>query len=156
LGDVALRFKYNLWGNDGGGTALALLPQVKLPTSTGGIGNDFVEGGMLVPFEVELPHGLSLGFNSGAGVFHNEASDGWHAEFVNSVALGFPISERMTGYVEFWSLTSTEADTAWEGTVGLGLNYLVHRNLKLDAGVNIGVTRAADDLNPFVGLSFRL
>lgn len=156
IGDLALRFKSNLWGNDGGATALALLPQLKFPTSTEGIGNDFVEGGVLVPFEVELPHGLSLGFNSGAGVFRNDADEGWHAEFVNSVALGYPLSRRVTGYVEFWSLTSTEDNAEWEGAVGLGVNYLVHRNLKFDAGVNIGVTRATDDLNSFIGVSWRL
>jgi hypothetical protein len=37
----------------------------------------------------------------------------------------------------------------------MGLTYGVTKNLQLDAGVNIGVTRAAEDLNPFLGLTSR-
>ena len=45
--------------------------------------------------------------------------------------------------------------SSWVGTVDLGLTYALTKNIQLDAGVNIGVTRAADDWNPFVGISFR-
>lgn len=50
---------------------------------------------------------------------------------------------------------NTERAAAWEGTFDFGLTYLVHDNLQLDTGVNVGVTRAAADWNPFVGLSWR-
>ncbi|CAN0484373.1 unnamed protein product, partial [Phaeothamnion confervicola] len=33
-GDVTVRLKHNLWGNDGGITALAVMPFVKLPANT--------------------------------------------------------------------------------------------------------------------------
>ncbi|HEY9247818.1 MAG TPA: transporter, partial [Rariglobus sp.] len=33
-GDITLRLKQNLWGNDGGDTAFALMPFVKLPLNT--------------------------------------------------------------------------------------------------------------------------
>jgi long-subunit fatty acid transport protein len=36
-----------------------------------------------------------------------------------------------------------------------GLTYAVTENLQLDAGVNVGVTSAADRFNPFVGISTR-
>jgi len=32
----------------------------------------------------------------------------------------------------------------------------INDNLQLDAGVNIGVTRSADDIHPFLGMSYRL
>ncbi len=35
FGAVTLRLKRNLWGNDGGGSALALMPFAKLPTALG-------------------------------------------------------------------------------------------------------------------------
>ena len=34
FGDVTLRLKYNVYGNDGGDSALALMPFVKAPTNT--------------------------------------------------------------------------------------------------------------------------
>jgi hypothetical protein len=58
-------------------------------------------------------------------------------------------------YAEFFSQVSTEAGSGWVGTVDLGLTYALASNLHLDAGINFGVTRSADDTNPFVGLSFR-
>ena len=35
------------------------------------------------------------------------------------------------------------------------MTYTVTENLQLDAGVNFGVTSAADRVNPFVGVSTR-
>jgi len=39
--------------------------------------------------------------------------------------------------------------------VDFGLTYALTKNIQLDAGINIGITRAADDWNPFVGVSWR-
>jgi hypothetical protein len=41
------------------------------------------------------------------------------------------------------------------GTVDFGLVYLITPNLQLDLGMNVGITKAAPDLNPFLGLSAR-
>lgn len=41
------------------------------------------------------------------------------------------------------------------GTFDFGVTYKVRPNIQLDAGVNIGLTRSADDVNPFVGLTVR-
>jgi hypothetical protein len=30
------------------------------------------------------------------------------------------------------------------------------QDIQLDGGINVGLTRAAEDVNPFLGLSFRL
>src|SRR5687768_34174 len=60
FGDVIPRLKVNLWGNDGGTTALAVMPYVKLPTSTDHVGNNSVEGGLIVPFGVSLPDDWSM------------------------------------------------------------------------------------------------
>lgn len=57
LGDISLRLKKNLRGNDGGRTALAVMPFVKIPTNQDGLGNDSVEGGVIVPWAVELRGG---------------------------------------------------------------------------------------------------
>lgn len=45
FGEMELRLKQNLWGNDDGPTALALMPFIKLPTASGDLGNGEVEGG---------------------------------------------------------------------------------------------------------------
>jgi hypothetical protein len=50
---------------------------------------------------------------------------------------------------------SAAGDADWIGTFDFGFTCGVTPNLQLDAGLNVGVTRSADDLNPFVGLSVR-
>jgi hypothetical protein len=57
--------------------------------------------------------------------------------------------------VEFSSLVSAESGSDWVGTVDLGLTYALTEDIQLDAGINIGITRSADDLNPFLGVSWR-
>ena len=52
---------------------------------------------------------------------------------------------------------STERPTRTDSavTVDPGLIYAVSKNMTLDTGVNIGATRAADDVNAFVGGAIR-
>jgi hypothetical protein len=49
FGDVTARIKINLWGNDGGSTAFAVMPFIKFPTNQDRLGNNAVEGGMRKP-----------------------------------------------------------------------------------------------------------
>ena len=56
FGDLFLRLKANLWGDDGGVTALGIIPTMKLPTSQDNLGNHGVEEGVSVPLAVNLPH----------------------------------------------------------------------------------------------------
>lgn len=155
FGDITPRLKWNVWGNDGGRTALALMPYVKLPTSQDGLGNNSVEGGLIVPFAVELPYGWGMGLITEFDIIRDEAGGGYHVEFVNSITFAHGIYGNLGGYAEFWSAVSAESDSDWIGTVDLGLTYALTDDIQLDAGVNLGITRSADDINPFLGISWR-
>jgi hypothetical protein len=155
FGDTTLRLKYNFWGNDGGRTAFAATPYVKFPTSQDGIGNRAVEGGLVLPLAVELPRAFYFGATTRFDVVRNEDEPGYHAEFINSVAFGHDLFGNFFGYVEFFSAVSTERDAEWVGTFDTGLIYELTDNVQLNAGVNIGVTRSADDWNAFAGLAWR-
>ncbi len=155
FGDVTMRLKANMWGNDGGPTALALMPYVKLPTNQDDLGNDSVEGGLIVPLAVELPRGWGMGVMTQFDFIRDEAGDGHHAEFVNTITFGHQIVGDLNGYIEFFSAVSEESGSSWVGTVDAGLTYGLTEDIQLDAGINIGVTKSADDWNPFLGVSWR-
>lgn len=155
FGDVTPRLKFNVWGNDGGSTALALMPFAKIPCNQDGLGNPAFEGGLIVPLAVELPLGFSLGLMSEFDWLRNEADTRHHPSFIHSATLGHDLIGKLGGYLEFYSEVSTEPGAAWVGTFDFGLTYGLTDNIRLDAGLNLGVTPSADDLNPFVGLSFR-
>jgi hypothetical protein len=57
--------------------------------------------------------------------------------------------------VEFLNVASAERRARWLAFVDFGFTYGLTDDIQLDAGVNIGVTRSADDLNPFLGISWR-
>jgi len=155
FGDITSRVKVNLWGNDGGRTALALMPFVKFPTNQDDLGNDSLETGVIIPLAVELPAGFGLGLMTEFDVNRDETGQGRHLEFVNSITVSRDLWGDLGGYVEFWSLVSAEEGSDWEGSVDIGFTYGLTEDIQLDAGVNVGVTRSAEDVNPFLGVSFR-
>jgi len=156
LGDVVTRLKINLWGNDEGKTAFAIMPYVKFPTNQEQLGNDAVEGGIILPLAVELPHGWGMGVMTQFDFNRNSLYNGHHVEYVNSITFGHDIIGNLAGYVEFFSSVSAEPGVpGWVGTFDCGLTYALSENIQLDVGANLGVTRAADDLNPFIGISVR-
>ncbi len=156
FGNTTLRLKYNLWGNDAGPTALAIMPFVEFPTSQDHLGSDLVEGGLILPFSADLPWSFYLGltprFVSAQDILGGNRR---HAEFGNSIALSHIIIGDLDGYVEFYSNVSTEHEVGWVGTFDTGLIYWLSDNLQLNAGVNMGVTKWADDWNFFAGFAWR-
>lgn len=154
-GDALVRLKVNFWGDDGGATAFGIMPFVKFPTSQHGLGNFAVEGGIIFPLAIELPRDFDLGAMTEVDYIRNADNSGYHQEFINSVTIGHAIVGKLSGYAEFFSAVSTERDAEWVGSFDFGFTYELTPNVQLDAGLNIGLTRAADDINPFVGISVR-
>lgn len=155
LGDATLRVKWNLLGNDGGPVALGLMPFVKIPTASSALGNGKVEGGLIFPVAVALPSDWTMGFMLQWNQMLNSSGSGYHAELVSSATVSRDILGDLGGYVELFSLASAEQGSEWVATADAGLTYGITPNLQLDAGVNVGLTEAADDLNPFLGISAR-
>jgi hypothetical protein len=155
FGDFTTRLKINLWGDDGGQTAFALLPFVKFPTSTDGLGNNAVEGGVIFPLAVSLPHDFDLSLETAASLMKNDDGGGYHEEFIASASVDHQIIGKLSGFVEFFSNFTTQSHTSWVGTADAGLEYVVTKNIQLDCDCYFGVTHAAPDFNPFAGITVR-
>lgn len=153
FGDVTLRVKQNFWGNDGGASALGLIPFVKLPTSSAGLGNRSVEGGIILPFARELGRGWSLGAMTEADAVRNDADDGYVARWINTATIGRDLTERLGLFAE---LTAETGHGPAVVTFDAGCTYALRPNLQLDLGANFGLSRAASDLVVFTGFSIRL
>jgi hypothetical protein len=155
FGDTIIRAKFNFWGNDGAKTALAFLTFLKLPTSQDELGNHSVEGGFSVPFTVNLPEQFQLGLMTKWSCHADDADAGFHSEFEQSVILSHRLWGELAGYTEFYTRVSTEHGSKWVGITGFGLTYTLSANVQLDTGVNVGVTAAAPNYNPWAGISWR-
>ncbi len=155
FGDALTRVKINLWGNGGGKTAFAIMPFVKWPLPRSDLRNGKIEGGVILPFALELGSGWHLGAMTEFDFLATDAGRHRRA-YVNSVTVGHLVSRRVSAYAEFFTVIGPSSTGGWQGQVDAGWTYAVRENVQLDLGCNFGVTRSAPKLNPFVGLSFRL
>jgi hypothetical protein len=160
ISGLTVRSKINLWGNDTydkpGATALGLLPYVTLPTDRGnGISNDAVEGGFILPFSIKITDKFDLGLNAGIDVVHNDDTTGYHPEYFASSSLTYSWTEQLSTYYEVAARTGTHDPHGDIVIVATGFTYQLGKNFQIDSGVNIGVSAAADPINPFVGFSAR-
>jgi hypothetical protein len=158
IGGLELRAKFNLWGNDAfeniGASALALLPFVAFPTDRhNGISPEFVEAGLIVPLAIKLSEKFGLGLNVGVATVKEGDDSSRHAEYLSSASLAYEWNEKLGTYYEVAARFGTDSGDVV--VLGAGLTYKLTKNLQLDAGVNFGVTSAADRINPFVGLAMR-
>ena len=151
---ITPRFKVNIVGNESGFFALALIPFVSLPLNQHNFGNSSVEGGLGIPYSFDIPS-WDVGFQTTFRFNRNDAERGYHTEFENSISIGHLLIGTMSLSGEFFSSVSTEKVTGWVGTIDTWLTYQVAENLRLDGGIYIGVTPAADDWHPWVGMTWR-
>jgi hypothetical protein len=155
FGDLTIRWKWNLIGNDEGDFAFGVMPYAVLPTAAAGLGISKLEGGLIAPAAIALPADTNLGLMLQYNRVQGEGGESFHNEYVGTVTVGHDIVGDLAGYVEFFGQSTTDPAGAWQSTFDFGLTYALTPDWQLDAGANIGLTESADDLNPFLGLSAR-
>ncbi|MFH1498024.1 MAG: transporter [Verrucomicrobiota bacterium] len=152
-GDLTLRYKLNLANNQADGSpAWGLMPYVKLPTADDALGNGNVEGGLIVPFAMDLSGGWGFGAMTELAVVRNAADTGHRAAWLNTATVARDLTDRVGVFFETTALVG-EGKPAL--TANTGFTVGVTDDLQFDAGVNFGLTRAADDLTVFAGLAWR-
>lgn len=154
FGDTTLRLKMNLLGNDGGKLALALLPSLKMPTNTDGLGNKVWEPALVLPVAYSLPAGFTLFAQTRLDLLR----DGPGPRRVlsgTSIGLSRTLVEKLSGYAEFYSPVSRGRDHPWVGTADFGLIYQITPDFSVDVNTFFGLTRSANDINVALGFARR-
>jgi hypothetical protein len=155
FGDTLLRAKINFWGNDGGDTAFGVIPYVKFPTAREEVGDGRYEGGLILPFAINLPKDFDLGMMVEIDVARNKNNTGYGSDWVYSATLGHPIVKNLAAYVEFVGIAPSRLGFSFRAFADTGLTYKVTENLELDGGVNVALSRSANDALFFVGMTMR-
>ena len=156
FGDVFLRTKMNLFGNDNGPVGFALIPYVKLPSSTPLISNGAVEGGLIAPLALR-PDDFIVTLMTEVDDLKSAAGNNRYANFVNlvSVSHGLPGTEGVNAMVELYSSVGTDPATAPIYTLDFGMNFRLDQHTILDIGVNLGLNSAAPKAQIYTGISAR-
>ncbi len=145
-----------MFGNDGGKFAFGILPYLKIPTNTANLGNKRVEGGVELPLSINVTDDFNVSIQTEFDAVRNEADTRFEAAFTNIAYVGYTfLHKKFTVYGEFYSRVNQGPDSEVDAEVDTGLLYYIGKNSEVDFGCNFGVTRAATDFEPFVGLSVR-
>lgn len=155
-GDLSLRSKINLFGNDGGHLSVALVPLLRLPTSTAGLAGRAVEGGAGVAVSARLPGGFSLTASAEVACVRNSRDAYYVVDSHEAVSISHELGiKEVSGFVEFAGEVSSESPSAVAGQVDAGVLWQISDRLQLDVDCYFGVTRNAPDFVPFAGLAVR-
>jgi hypothetical protein len=155
-GDIEVRLKHNLWGNDSGETAMALMPFVKLPTAHGHLGNGEFEGGLIVPYAFSAPGNWSCAIMGEVDMAYDETENDYTVLGLASATASHGITETTAGFLELVGIFSAETSGDIEGYFNTGLTWAAAENWQIDGGIRVGLTNASTDCTPFLGVSTKL
>ncbi|MES2921675.1 MAG: transporter [Verrucomicrobiota bacterium] len=153
FGDMEIRLKHNLWGNDEGATAMAVMPFVKLPTANGDLGNGEVEGGLIVPLGFEGPAGWGCAVMAELDLEADDDGSDYHLVGVTSATASHDLTEHTAMFLELVSVLSAESGSDWEAYFNTGMTCALTPTCQLDGGIRVGLTSASVDFMPFMGIS---
>ena len=155
VGDVNIRYKQNVLGNEGGSVAWAFMPGVKLPTNSGGLGNKKLEPTLMLPLSVDLSTNWNVSFTPEFDVRSNSANGNFHTEFISPITVDRHLTDKYDGYFEYVVHSGDEQGTNAGTYVGLGGSAKFTQDLQLDIGCTFGVNESTPSYNPFAGISVR-
>ena len=148
-------FKENLWGNEGGPTAFALTQYLDIPAGRPDLSTGAVEGGATGTLLFRFPGKTYLGMETGLEWRKDIFAGRYHVEVPASISLAYSFTKELSAKAEFASQFSAEPGAQWVGVVALAVLYGLSDDVQFDIGINIGVTPAANDWNPYIGLAKR-
>ena len=152
---LGLETKLNLYGNDSfekpGSTSLAILTDVEIPTNNG-VSEDAVEGSVAFPFAIRFSETDDLELMTKYDFLKNENGSGYHVEYFNSGSYSHNWTSKFSTYFEVATRFGNEDPSGGIVDIGVGAAYQPDDNTQFDCGMNIGVSEAADPINPFFGV----
>ncbi len=152
IGDLYIRPKWTFWSDPGLQALAAVMPFVKLPTNSGGVGNGSVEGGVIVPWSMALDRGFRTSAMAEWAILRNDADTGYKSNWFASMALQGDVSPSVGLYAETTLTLTSEGISRTALAAGGGCTVEATRSVQLDFAVYAGLSHAAADWNPVMRL----
>ena len=154
VGDATVRFKQRL-SSIKDDFQLAILPFVRLPTASTGIGNGKIEGGVAVPINYSVPGGWTVTLGPQLDVLADFDGRGRHLGLTGLVNIAKQFGQ-FTLYNEIWTNQNFDpTGTVRQYSYDVALAWLPNPTLQFDVGVNIGLNRNTPDVVGYLGVSTR-
>ena len=158
VGDLFGRAKIELVGVDGGNVAFGLVPYIKIPTASAGVGNGAVEGGLIAPISLNLPANWSLVIDPEVDDLKNAVGQGRHANYSGLLSFSYPFTKTVTLSAELWGdINDDPTGRVRQASADLGAAWIPASspNLQWDGGVNFGLNSQTPAAQLYLGVSRR-
>jgi hypothetical protein len=152
VGAMRVRTKWRFY--DENGVAVAIMPYVKIPTNGGGVGNNSLEGGVIVPWSADLPTGFKFAAMAELDFLRNDNDDGYDTHWYASAAFSRPIMGPLGIYGEATLAKSTGSGSA-KGVMGGGATLAVNDSVWWDYALYKGISTAAPDWHHVLRLNIK-
>lgn len=153
VGDVYLRAKYRFYESTDTYTAIAVIPYVKIPTSSGGVGNDAVEGGLIFPLQTQLVGGFDFAAMAELDCRRNDANDGYDSYWLASASLTRKLG-RVIGLYGEAVVGKSSSGAPWAGQLGVGATLRVSAHFWWDFALYRGISSGAADWQQVVRFNY--
>ena len=151
IGNVYVRTKWRFY--DEGGSAVAIMPFIKLPTRSSGVGSGSMEGGIIVPWATVLPGDFKVRAMAELDFLRNDADDGYDTFWYASMAMTRSLTKALGLYGEA-TLGKSSGGASFEGLMGVGATLHVSENIWWDYAMYKGISRGAADWSHVLRLNW--
>ncbi len=154
IGDVKVIYKQQLTSASSPVQA-TLYPFIKIPTAKRSLGNGKWEGGLLVPIAYSIPKSpFSIGLTPEMDWMADADGHGHHAAMAQVASLGWQATDKLNLSAEIWGRWDWDpAGTTKQASADGAVAYLLHHDVQLDAGFNVGLNHATPDVELYAGIA---
>jgi len=152
VGDVTLRLKQTLRGDDDSRWALGLIGYVLLPTG-GPRGDGAVEWGAVLPVVYQVTKPWSIGGQLATQVYWDRNAQARYLQLTPTFTTDYQFTKLLQVFVELVGYDDTRRND-WRSSINTGVQLDVSDSVQLDFGTHLPITRSVDR-EYFLGLSFR-
>jgi hypothetical protein len=154
LADTTLKLKYRFLDDREWGPAFAISGMLKIPTAreSKGLGSGKTDFNINAIFTKNLSKSLALYLNLGFTFIGDHDTN---HEFNYSLAGQFALSDKWALVGEIFGVNNFNGHKRDDPVSGLaGIQFMLSENFVLDAGVEVGMNRAAPDFRLTTGVTF--
>lgn len=152
VGDLTLRLKHTLVGDDDSRWALGLIGYVQLPTG-GRVGDGGYEPGLTMPVVFQCTKDWSIGGQLAGAYYYDREQAQHYVQFTPTFTTDYQFTKLVQAFVEVVGYRDVR-QSEWYSSVNTGLQLDVSDNVQLDFGTHLPITHSVDR-EYFLGLSFR-
>ena len=152
FGDVTLRVKHTLVGDDNSRWAIGLISYVTLPTG-GPRGDGAVEYGAVLPAVYQITKPWSIGGQLATQVYWDRNTQTRFLQLTPTLTTDYQLTKLIQAFVELVGYDEVRLND-WRSSINTGIQLDVSDNVQLDFGTHLPITHSTDR-EYFLGISFR-